>query len=211
MLSLESAGGRGNRGRRVEGEIVDHSRARRFEPEAGEEGFDLPEGAQKMDNPELARLMGVDRVQEIEYYEVSEGWMVPGRVGLEEFDFEESGFESQMFKGRLHPRAEGYYWYRGYAVNLQAVQDLGDVVMPGRQVIILRGWLQPWREAGAPDGLVYVRGGVTEEEAIEVISRYCRGRQEYIDARMFQMREEGSRRSVREVGERSGLTGLLRG
>lgn len=176
-------GWRGAR-KNVEGEIVDHSSARQWQPE-GDEGFDLPVGSLRVRNREVERLLAGVRTREIELYNISSGCSVPVNIGYAGYTVEESGFNSQTFNFCIHPVAESYCWYRGFAISLTDTQELGSSVVVGKQIILLEPWMQPWRAGGGPDPTVYSLGGVTDEKVLKFVRDYCQQREAYIDSQMF--------------------------
>lgn len=165
---------KGRGGAESGGEVVDYGRARERRNE-GSTGFDLPRGFVPVTDSEVARLLAVMKTKEIEFYNVSDGHMVPRGVGFADYSVEESGSDSKTFNNSLHPEVGGYTWFRGFAVSLSGSQ----------RIIFLAPWLQPWREGGAPDPMVYAPKGVATSEVLKVIRDYCKEKGAYIDSQMF--------------------------
>ena len=70
--------------------------------------------------------MATIETSQIEFYNVSNGYLVPKGVGFDGYEVEESGFDSATFNGNLHPVADGYSWFRGFAVNLESAKELSS-------------------------------------------------------------------------------------
>jgi len=87
---------------------------------------------------------------------------------LAKYDIEESDVDRGSFNGQLHPEVEGYNWYRGYQITLK-----GTPQHRLESVYILAGWLQPWKEGGAPYPIAFVDKGFSPDTARQMIADYC--------------------------------------
>lgn len=145
--------------------------------EIGKDNSGLPEGAVKCTDQEINRLLQRTWTKEIRFYNDTRNCINGGLFALASYEVEESAFNHDTFNNQLTPIVEGYPWYRGFAVKVD-----------GGKVLIFSGWMQPWREGGAPDPIVYtlgleggapdpvhVLGGLPRETVLGVIRTYCSG------------------------------------
>lgn len=144
----------------------------------GDEG--LPNGAKKFNDEETEILLQEMWDKEVKFFKetkicINGGFDMGNKniPGLERFEVEISGHDSEIFKGRLYPRVKNNYWYRGIAVRPDT-DNLSNLV------IIFSGWMQPWHEY-PPSPIVYTIGDVPDQTVRTVIQRYTTGMSEYLD------------------------------
>lgn len=141
----------------------------------------LPEGAKKFEDKKVAILLQEMWNKEVEFFETTKigtnGGLDRGNKnvpGLERFEVEISEPESEVFKGKLHPKVEGTSWYRGIAVKADAY-DLNNLVL------IFSGWMEIDTEGGAPPPIVYTVGYVPDQTVRKVIQAYTMGMSTYFN------------------------------
>ncbi len=133
--------------------------------EIKEGNFGLPQGAIKCTDAKINGLLQKMHIEEIRFYNDTNQCINGGLFALKGYEAEESDIGNQIFNGQLGPEVEGYRWYRGLAIRSGGA---------GR-VFIFAGAMQPWREGGSPDYIVYSRGSLSREEIYKVVSAYCSG------------------------------------
>ncbi len=119
-------------------------------------------------------------VQEIEFFEnygILPGLSPdtqPNKVrGLEGYEVELSGLESETFNRQLHPQVEGYEWQRGIAVKIPGIVP---PLVGGNLVFLFIGEMKPDVRGGSPDPIAYIDGNVGPREVLEVVRNYANGR-----------------------------------
>lgn len=132
--------------------------------EVGKDNSGIPKQATRCTDEEVSGLLQEIWIKEIHFYNDTRYCINGGLFALEGYEVEESDFESKVFHGQLHPTVEDYNWYRGFAIKAN-----------GGKVLIFSGWMQPWREYGAPDPIVCLLGKVSRETVLGVIQSYCSG------------------------------------
>lgn len=147
----------------------------------GNEG--LPEGARRFQDARTTQLLSDMWQQEINFYNRTQLCIDPGlnvdrnhMSGLGNFEVEVSGPQSSTFKGELHPKIEGYSWYKGVAVKI----DKG-------QVLIFSGWMQPWIENETRTPIVYTTGDIQDKTVRYIILKYTSNIAEKIKASGLQL------------------------
>lgn len=157
--------------------------------EIKEGNFGLPQGAIKCTDAEIVGMLQKIHIEEIRFYNDTNHCINGGLFALKGYEAEESDFENQIFNGQLDPEVEGYRWYRGLAIR---VGDAG-------RIFIFAGAMQPWREGGSPDCIVYSRGRVTREEIFKVVRAYCDGILSYMTKQRFEMKKRMAKFEAEEA------------
>jgi hypothetical protein len=120
----------------------------------------LPEGAVKCEDREVAQLLQEMWVEKIRAY-FNRHYSSGSAFSLAGYKVEESSADSPTFSGELHPRVEGYIWYRGIAIEVE-----------NGKVILFFGWMQPWLEGGAPDPICYTVDNPSRASVLQAIRAY---------------------------------------
>lgn len=161
--------------------------AREREVKDGNSG--LPQGAIKCTDAKINELLQKMHIEEIRFYNDTNQCINGGLFALKGYEAEESDIGNQIFNGQLGPEVEGYRWYRGLAIRAGGA---------GR-VFIFAGAMQPWREGGSPDYIVYSRGHLSREEICKVVSAYCSGILSYIAKQRFEMKKRMAKFEAHEA------------
>ena len=139
----------------------------------------LPQGAKKFDNQHTMKLLRAMWDEKFNFYKETQ---IPLSAGLDgdgesvswlgDLEVEVSGANSQIFNGQLHPKAEGYEWFRGIAVKV-------DKENTSNQVIIFLGWMQSAEDLNRPP-VIFSVGEASDEIIRNVIYRYIESERSYI-------------------------------
>ena len=124
----------------------------------------LPKGAVKCSDAEIEKLLQEMHIENIRFYNDTQICINGGLFTLKSYEAEASGSKNKTFNNQLHPEVEGYNWYRGFAIKV----DNG-------MVFIFTGMMQPWREGGSPDCIIYSTGYVSRKDVLKVVNVYCSG------------------------------------
>lgn len=139
------------------GEIVDR--------EVTQESPCLPAGAVHCTDPAVLLTTMEHHIASINHY-LCAGYsqlMDDQLAGYQVKEFQESYSDCRFPHGDwadwLHPKVEGYDWFRGYKVDVTEKDS----------VLILRPWMQPWVQGGSPFPEIFLLGEPDPQEVQKIV------------------------------------------
>lgn len=130
-----------------------------------DESPDLPAGAVKCDDREVDCLLMEGHLQAIDRYLLTQVYRPqPSKLAgfpVQQLDAKEV-VEYFGLDSPLHPKVEGYDWYRGYLT----------VIDEGVAAILCAPWIQPWHKGGSPFPIVYTLGNPRLEDVRSIVAAY---------------------------------------
>ncbi len=141
----------------------------------------LPQGATKFVDSEVDTILQNSWIEQIRFYKETGQTLANWDLltGLMDYETELSGPDSKTFNNQTHPQVEGYEWDRGIIIGVKRLL-LPLVGKP--QIIIFTGNMRPLERGGAPDPLVYFRGGVQTKDVLDIVQKYTAGISARIEA-----------------------------